>query len=327
MLKTTISNAYPKIPKDKREKNLRKAINRFEKGKISPEDLEDYYINAIEKAVNYQNEADLDLVTDGLIRWDDPFSRFSEGVKNLERGGLVRYFDNNTYYRKPVIKGELKFEKSVLVDDFKLASELSDAPVKAVLPSPYTFSMMLEDDYYFDQRRMIEPICEILAEEVRQLKDAGCLVVQFEEPVLLTNPAAVEWTSYWFNQIVSQFDLEFWLCFYFGEFSVIGEWVNAFKADCIAVDLVSHPDDFGAFCKIETDKKRCFGLIDSRDIEMEDEKELMKKLDRINDAVNGNNFYVSTSASLEFLPPKEAYEKLNLLGGLKKKFNEDEGDA
>lgn len=321
MVKATIANAYPKIPKDKREKNLRNIKNRFDKGKASAEDLEQAYITTIERVVKYQNDAGLDLVTDGQIRWDDPLVKFTDGVKNLSRGGLLRYFDNNTYYRRSIVEGELKFEKSVFLDDYKLSAGNSKAPMKAVMPAPYTFSTMLEDNYYYDQQRLIEALCDVLRGEIEALESAGCKVIQFEDPVLLTNPEACEWASYWFNRVVEDYDLEFWLCLYFGKFSSVAERINDFKADCIAVDVVSHPEDFDALCGLDTDKKRCFGLLDARDIKMEDEKKTIEKMNKIEKAVGGDEFYISTSASLEFLPPKEAYDKLLLLGKLKETFN------
>lgn len=321
MVKATIANAYPKIPKDKREKNLRNIINKFDKGKATAEDLEQAYVATIERVVKYQNDAGLDLVTDGQIRWDDPLVKFTDGVKNLNRGGLLRYFDNNTYYRRSTVDGELKFEKSVFVDDYKLCAGESAAPVKVIMPAPYTFSTMVEDNYYYDQQRLIEALCDILREEISELEQAGCKVIQLEDPVLQANPEAIEWASYWFNRAVEDFDLQFWLAFYFGKFSAVAEKINDFKADCIAVDVVSHPEDFEIFCNLDTDKERCFGLLDARDIKMEDENKTIERMKKIDKAVSGREFCISTSASLEFLPPKEAFDKLLLLGKLKETFN------
>jgi methionine synthase II (cobalamin-independent) len=61
--------------------------------------------------------------------------------------------------------------------------------------------------------------------------------------------------------------------------------------------------------------------LDARDIKMEDENKTIERMKKIDKAVSGGEFYISTSASLEFLPPKEAFDKLLLLGKLKETFN------
>jgi len=327
MVQATIANAYPKIPRLKGEKNLRNALNRYEKGKIDARELEETFVETITRVINYQFEAGMDIVTDGMIRWDDPLIRFTDGVRNLERGGLLRYFDNNIYYRRSIISGELGFEKPSTVNDFKLASKTCDRPVRAILPGPYTFSGMVEDNYYFNSEKLITSLTEILMQEVRSLKEAGCRIIQLEEPLLLYHPDDLDYASSWFNRITEISDIEFWLCFYFGEFAKIADRIDAFNADVIAVDVASHPNDFEALLNLNSDKRICFGLLDSRDIRMEKEEEVLSRMRSIRQSHKGKDFYISTSASLEFLPPDEAYDKLFLLGRLKSRFDAEEGDA
>ncbi|MCK4655515.1 MAG: hypothetical protein KAT85_00745 [candidate division Zixibacteria bacterium] len=95
MVKTTVVNSYPKISSVRGEVNLRNAINRRESGKIGDADLEQAFQETIRRTIREQQEVGLDLITDGLIRWDDPVSRFCSHIENLNRGGLLRFFDNN----------------------------------------------------------------------------------------------------------------------------------------------------------------------------------------------------------------------------------------
>jgi 5-methyltetrahydropteroyltriglutamate--homocysteine methyltransferase len=322
-----MTNAYPKLPRARGEKNLRNAINRFEKGGITANELESIYIETIKRVIRYQNEAGLDLVTDGMIRWDDPLVNFARGVKNLERGGLLRYFDTNTYYRRSVVSGQLQFERSSLTDDYKLAAESSQAPVKAVLPGPYTFANMVEDNFYFDRHKLIAAISEILCEEMKALSRAGCEVVQFEEPFLLSHPEDVAFASEYFNQVAACFENEIWLCFYFGGFAKISARADAFNAHVICADVVSHPGDFESLLHLNSGKKLCLGLLDARDIRMENADRTVARMNEAAKTVKGEDFYISTSCSLEFLPPLEAYDKLMLLGNLKETFNREGSHA
>jgi len=327
MVRVTLTNAYPRIPRAKGEKNLRNAINRYEKGGITAEELENVYVETIRRVIRYQNEAGMDLVTDGMIRWDDPLVNFTRGVKNLERGGLLRYFDTNTYYRRSVVSGELQFEKSSLADEYKFAAEYSKTPVKAVLPGPYTFANMVEDNYYFDRHKLLAVISEILCEEMKALSRAGCEVVQFEEPFLLSHPEDVAFASEYFNKVAACFEHEIRLCFYFGGFAKISAQADAFNAHVICADVVSHPEDFESLLNLNSGKKLCLGLLDARDIRMEDEGRTIARMNKAAEALKGDDFYISTSCSLEFLPPLEAYDKLLLLGNLKEKFNREGSHA
>ncbi len=70
MVGATAANAYPKISSDRGEVNIRNALNRHEKGKIDDDSLEEAFRETIRGTLREQNEAGLDLVTDGLIRWN-----------------------------------------------------------------------------------------------------------------------------------------------------------------------------------------------------------------------------------------------------------------
>ncbi len=327
MVRATMTNAYPRIPRAKGEKNLRNALNRFEKGGITAEELESIYVETIKRVIRYQNEAGMDLVTDGLVRWDDPLVNFTRGVNNLERGGLLRYFDTNTYYRRSIVSGELRFEKSCLADDYKFAAEFSKAPVKAVMPGPYTFMNMVEDNFYFDRHKLISALSEVLCEELKALSRAGCEVVQFEEPCLLSHPEDVAFASEYFNKVAACFEHEIWLCFYFGGFAKISAQIDVFNAHVLCADVVSHPEDFESLLNLNSGKKLCLGLLDARDIKMEHEDRTVARMNKVAEALKGADFYISNSCSLEFLPPLEAYDKLMLLGKLKQNFDREDSHA
>jgi 5-methyltetrahydropteroyltriglutamate--homocysteine methyltransferase len=327
MVQAVLMNAYPRIPKQTGECNLRNALNRFDKGKIGAEELGNIFQDTIKRVIDYQKEADLDIVTDGLIRWDDPLVNFSNGVENLERGGLRRYFDTNTYYRRSIVQGELRLQKSSLVDEYKFAKAYSDRPVKVIMPGPYTFTEMLEDKFYLQTDSLIESLNEILKEELSLLKDAGCQIVQFEEPMLLGNPNHADYAAEWFNKLVRDSGMEIWLSFYFSGVAKIVDKLKGFNADVIAADVASDPRDFDALLSLSAEKTICYGILDARNIMLEKTSKILEQMNVIANSRGSDSFYISTSASMEFLPPQEAYDKLQLLGRLKKSFNKGDTDA
>ena len=51
--------------------------------------------------VSVQQEAGLDLLADGMLRWQDIFRPFVEAAEGLATGALTRFLDTNTFYRAP----------------------------------------------------------------------------------------------------------------------------------------------------------------------------------------------------------------------------------
>ena len=128
MLKTTVVGNYPKITEDKSAPNLRSALNRFDQGKISGDELERVYQETIKRVIREQEETGVDLITDGQIRWDDLVTPFASNIYGLEIGGLIRFFDNNVYYRRPIIKSNLAFKDHSTVEEFSFLKQNSTKP-------------------------------------------------------------------------------------------------------------------------------------------------------------------------------------------------------
>jgi 5-methyltetrahydropteroyltriglutamate--homocysteine methyltransferase len=51
--------------------------------------------------VTAQRDSDLDLLADGMLRWQDHFRPLLEAADGLETGALTRFLDTNTFYRAP----------------------------------------------------------------------------------------------------------------------------------------------------------------------------------------------------------------------------------
>ena len=125
MLKTTVVGNYPKITEDKTQVNLRLTLNKFDQKKITLVELEKAYQETINRVIAEQEEAGLDIITDGQIRWDDLVTPFAKNIDGFKIGGLLRFFDNNVYYRRPVVKSKLSFKNYSVVEEFKFAQKNS----------------------------------------------------------------------------------------------------------------------------------------------------------------------------------------------------------
>src|SRR3989304_9912273 len=104
-MQTTVAGSSPKIPPRPRPARLRQAIARLDRGEITPEERAQVQGEVTIEVIREQLEAGLDRVADGQVRWDDDQTYVARGLEGFEIGGLVRYFDTNTYYRQPTVSG------------------------------------------------------------------------------------------------------------------------------------------------------------------------------------------------------------------------------
>src|SRR5438309_10192306 len=121
-----------------RSEDVVAATRGLERGRVSQDDVEAAFAADRDEFVAIQREAGLDYLSDGLLRWQDLFRPLVEATTGLDARTLVRWFDNNQFFRAPEPTGELGS-----VDGLPAVYEANGAvpaPRVATLPSPYLFS-------------------------------------------------------------------------------------------------------------------------------------------------------------------------------------------
>src|SRR5206468_2703105 len=154
MVRTTVVGTYPRIGETSEEQALRRGIARLDRGEIVEAELQAIERDTVRQVLREQNEIGIDLVTDGQISWYDSQSHFAGKLVSVETNGLVRYFDTNTYYRQPVVRGAVAWKGPVLADDWKFAQANSKVPVKAVLTGPVTLASLALDKHYRSKKAL-----------------------------------------------------------------------------------------------------------------------------------------------------------------------------
>lgn len=315
------SGSYPKLSDDPGAVNLRRALARFDKGEISGEGLKLVYRDTIARVIKEQEQAGLDIITDGQIRWDDLVTPFAKQIEGMEIGGLTRYFDNNFYYRRPRLVGQMAFKGEAVVEDFRFASSLTRRLVKPVIVGPYTFAQLSQDDYYKDIERFTLELARILRREAQALEAAGAKLLQIDEPSLCFNHNHVQLVQEGIKIITEGSNLKIVLCLYFGGIKGIWEKLLNFPVSILAIDLVSDPANLEVVLKDSLPLELSLGLLDARNTKLEREDEIMNMLMRAAALSKGNSLYLSPNCGLEFLPHESAKKKLELMVACAHKFN------
>jgi 5-methyltetrahydropteroyltriglutamate--homocysteine methyltransferase len=318
MLKSTVIGNYPKLPTQKGDVNIRRMLHRLDKGEIGRPELEQAFDAVTARVVREQLESGIDLSTDGQIRWDDIVTPFASQADGFEIGGLIRWFDNNVYYRKPSVVGEIKWRKPVAANAYRLATTLAGKAIKAVLPAPYSFMKLCEDGHYHNQDKLLADLAALLRSEAEALIEAGAEQIQFDDPCLQYQAEDLHLAAEALNSVVKGLRATIWLCFYFGSIERIAPEFGLFDVGVIAADCISVPDNHEQLQRFTHHQIPCFGVVDARNIKLEQESILRQKCEQINSLFP--DAYVSTSCGLEFLPHASALEKIRLLGRTVKQF-------
>ncbi len=307
---TTVVGNYPKVPSLSGGPNLRTALNRLDQGRISREELERVIQDATKDAINEQVKAGVDLVTDGHIRWEDEITYFTRGLTGVTLNGLLRFFDSNTYYRQPYIEGDLAWKSPVTVSDLKFAVENSPKPVKAVLPGPFTVALHSQDKHYKNFGKLVGAAAEALNLEAKALQDAGAQFIQFNEPSLLKAKEQFALFKQAAGTVTRDITAKTALYTYFGDIDGIYPELFTLSFQVFGLDYVTNARNFSIVKSFPSDRELAAGIVDARNTKLETIDELVGHLSAIRSVVSLDRVYVNPNCGLEFLPRKNAYNKL-----------------
>lgn len=313
-MKTTVVGAYPKISDE--HQDLRRALHRVDRGELDQAGLAQVYDETTAWAIGEITAAGIDTPNDGKIRWDDLLAPFAAAWRNCERGPLERFYDNNTYFRQPVISGPIETDGKTLVRDFTYANGLASG-LKAAIVGPLTFATLTaEDRHYKDLESRTLAVADALAAELRGLAAAGAPLVDVEEPALSARPELVGLASEAFKRLAAA-GVPLALHPYFFPVDRILDQIfdsKAFPAAILGLDVRSRETSDRAIDRLaEYRGTVCLGIVDARNTALETPRELAGLIERAIGRVSYDRLYLSPTTGLEYLPHDIAVRKLSAL--------------
>lgn len=315
MFEKTIVGNQPKISDVPGRVNLRLARNRFDSGKIDANALDEACHAAIRDTIQDQETAGLDRVTDGRICWDDPVTPFATAHDGFQVGGLIRFFDNNVYYRRPVISGPVRFVRSAVAHDFRLTRSFTDKPLLASVCGPFSLAKFCVDDNYNKRSNLYSECAHLVRCEIDALIKAGADWVQLDEPFLGFCPEETGPAIDAIRAAVRGLKIKTLVYIYFAPVSAVIERLWDLPVTMIGADCVTVPANLDALCDGPPSMGRTFGLLDARNTRLEPVDQITSLMDRIV-SVGGETWpdcWLAPSAGLEFLPYRNAMAKMQRL--------------
>jgi 5-methyltetrahydropteroyltriglutamate--homocysteine methyltransferase len=142
--------------------------------------------DAVRLAVADQQQAGLDVVTDGEQRRRHYVWGFCEGLSGIDFSRLVDITARGGRYSTktpaPRVTGPVRRSNPVMLDALRFLKRHSTQPIKVNLPGPVTIADSVADEHYGNRRTLAFELAKVLNDEAIELADAGCDIVQFDEP-------------------------------------------------------------------------------------------------------------------------------------------------
>jgi 5-methyltetrahydropteroyltriglutamate--homocysteine methyltransferase len=301
-----------------RSERVVQATRDVERGRTTDEAVDRAFSEDRAAFLDLQRKAGLDLLSDGLIRWQDLFRPLVEGSDGIEARVLVRWFDNNSFYRAPDLRGTPSLRRLpwwVLEDGIP-------EPKVATLPSPYLFSRAARPDGGAD--RMMESLArDVLAPAVRELVGAGHRLIHLEEPWLAFSGIDDEsWAP--LERAMGSIrdaagDSAVVLHVYYGDAAPHADRLTGLPVDAVGVDFAE--TDLDSLPR-SWPVGLVAGCLDGRRSVVEPVDAVVELATRIRDRLQPAALYLSSGSDLELLGPEVARRKVEVLGQAARRLRE-----
>jgi 5-methyltetrahydropteroyltriglutamate--homocysteine methyltransferase len=305
-----------------RSEDVVAATRGLERGRTSPDEVTDTFKKDRVELAQLQQDAGLDFFSDGLLRWQDIFRPLVDATEGMEARTLVRWFNNNSFFRAPEPPDELRLSSELPV----VFDQIDDIPEPrvATLPSPYLFSRAAQTTR--DRNQLMLELCTaVLRPVAAALVDRGYRVIHLQEPWLVYFGADAEaWKPFEKGLgdikegIGGKADLI--LHTYFGDASPVIDRLRALPLDAIGIDLVE--TDAEALGK-GWDVGVLAGCLDGRSSTLEPVDGTVRFARQLAETLGAPSFYLSSNSDLEFLPRDVAREKVLRLGEIARRLKEE----
>jgi 5-methyltetrahydropteroyltriglutamate--homocysteine methyltransferase len=271
--------------------------------------------------IGEQVDAGVDLVTDGHVRWPDAQTPLAAGLEGFTtpHDDLIRYFDNNTYYRRPHVTGPVHWRGPITVEGWRFASSVAARPVKQTLTGPYSLVKLSTNDSYEDEAELVLDVARALNAEARALEAAGAMYVQFDEPALVAHPSGAQRPKDFalaFEAaavVVDGLGLTTEIRTFFGGVEEAPEDFFALPFGVFGLDFVDGPMNWDLVAGLPLDRRLSAGLLDGRTTALESLDRLGDQIRRLAELTGRERLEVTPSCGLEYLPRDRAQLPLRRL--------------
>jgi 5-methyltetrahydropteroyltriglutamate--homocysteine methyltransferase len=271
-------------------------------------------------AIQDQERAGLDIVSDGEIRRESYSNHFATALDGIDLDNPGKALDRSGEpVFVPRIVGPIRRRHPVGVEDVKFLRANTDRAVKFTVPGPFTMAQQAQNDHYPTLREAALDYAAAVNEEIRDLFAAGADVVQIDEPYMQARPeAAREFGVEALNRALDGIDGATCVHICFGYAALIHERPEGYsflpelagtRCRQISIETAqSHLDC--SVLEALADKTILLGVLDLSSNDVESVATIKDRVRRALDHVDADRVILAPDCGMKYLTRAAAFGKL-----------------
>ena len=327
LLPTSLVGSYPQpdwlIDRARLAGRFPPRVRARELWRVAPEYLGQAQRDATLLAIRAQEDAGLDIITDGEICRESYSNRFATALEGVDIDNPGTALDRSGHPNPvPRVTGPIRRKHPVEVEDLKFLRAHTGRTVKITVPGPFTMAQQAQDDYYGSKEALAFGYAEAVNEEIRDLFAAGADIVQLDEPYLQARPAQAQ--QYGVKVINRALDgvtgtTALHLCFGYAAiiherpagYSFLPE-LAACSCDQISIETAQSGLDFAVLATLDG-KTVILGVLDLNDMTVESPETVQARVERALPYVPAERLVLAPDCGMKYLPRDVAFGKLSAL--------------
>jgi 5-methyltetrahydropteroyltriglutamate--homocysteine methyltransferase len=285
--------------------------------------LEEAQDDATLLAIREQEDAGLDVITDGEIRRESYSNRFATALDGVDLDNPGTALDRSGHPNPvPRIVGPIRRRHPVEADDVRFLRTSTDHPIKMTVPGPFTMTQQAQNDHYPDEASAALAYAAAVNAEIRDLFDAGADMVQIDEPYLQARPEkAREYGVAALDRALDGISGMTAVHVCFGYAAIIHERPSGYSflpelaacpCDAVSIETAQSQLDCSVLAELPG-KKIILGVIDLGDHAVEAPDVVADRVRRALPYVPAEDIIVAPDCGMKYLPREAAFGKMRAM--------------
>ena len=324
---TTLVGSYPQpdwlIDREKLAGRFPPRVRARELWRIPEQWLAQAQDDATVLAIKAQEQAGLDIITDGEIRRESYSNRFATALEGVDIDNPGSALDRSGHPNPvPRVVGRIRRKHAVQVDDLLFLKRHTQRKVKVTVPGPFTMAQQAQIDYYGSREQAALDYAAAVNEEIRDLFAHGADIVQLDEPYMQARPDdARAYGLKALNRALEGISGTVAVHICFGYAAIIHSRPSGYSflpelADCtcaqVSIETAQSNLDCSVLGKLPN-KKILLGVLDLSDLNAETPQQVAARIRRALPYIDPRNVIVAPDCGMKYLPRDVADAKLRAM--------------
>ncbi len=324
---TTLVGSYPQpdwlVDRKKLAGRLPPRVRAKELWRVPEPHLAEAQDDATVLAIAAQEEAGLDIITDGEIRRESYSNRFATALEGVDTENPGSALDRSGHPNPvPRIVGRVRRKHPVEVQDLLFLKRHTSKKTKITVPGPFTMSQQAQNDFYKSEEEAAMDYAAAVNEEIKDLFKAGADIVQIDEPYMQARPEkARQYGLKALNRALEGVTGETAVHICFGYAAIIHQRPSGYSflpelAGCSCRQVSIETAQSGLDCSVLSTlngKKIMVGCIDLSDMTVETPQKVVERVKRALPHVAKENVILAPDCGMKYLPREVAFAKMKAM--------------